>query len=914
MTMATDILEQMRSTFRAEALDLLIELDSALLSLEVAPDDSSLVNRVFRAIHTIKGSGAMAGYAHLAGFAHKMEEAFDLARDGRLAVTPDLVDCGLKACDVIRLILDESAEGGPVLGEQAATDSIGRLLPVSTIAPVLRKEPAIAPNESLAAYKIIFKPNREIFYSGMEPAMLLDDLREMGNAHITAHVDQVPLLSSLEPTLCYLWWDILLVTDRGQEAVEDVFVFVDDGCHVRIELLDDQAEAVSLLGSVPPDMMELFLVECQDQVEGMEQDALALELDPVLKDILDSLFRHVHSIKGNAGVLLDYVQAPTHPLRVLHTIAHGVESLLDPFRELNAEPLPAAMIRTVLETCDAIRIILANLGHNDSDGTVSQVLLDRLEVKLHIVPASPGYPPVDIRETAFLNTISQCLEMIEGCLRSLEENSGSASVIEIYQRGLRTLSSAAQYQKLPGLEDPMARQLQILDTAAKGGEVISTEERSALSEAFQALRSALEQMPVESGATNVSLPAVHLQATSKPPVDRPTVSASPSTIRIDQTKLDRLITVVGELLVARGAIPLLIQKMNDGEDGAGVVRDLKEVGSSISRIADELQNSVMSIRMLPVKTVFQRFPRLVRDLARSLGKEVRLVMEGEGIELDKTILEQIGDPLVHVVRNSVDHGFELPEERLKKGKEAVGLLVIRAIREAGSVSIEITDDGRGLDAGALKRKAVDKGLLAIDAADAMSDEAAYQLVFLPGLSTAAKVTDVSGRGVGMDVVQSNVRNLQGTIEIRSKLGQGTTLLIKLPTSLMVSKGILLEAGGQEYILPLTNIRDMVKIPMEKVHRYRDHTLAQIRGTVYSMFSLADVLGLTPAKLPELSVAIVETGIMRYGLTVDRFLTEVEVLVKPLMGGLEQCKEFQGAAIMGDGRVVLVLNALECHSW
>jgi len=204
-------------------------------------------------------------------------------------------------------------------------------------------------------------------------------------------------------------------------------------------------------------------------------------------------------------------------------------------------------------------------------------------------------------------------------------------------------------------------------------------------------------------------------------------------------------------------------------------------------------------------------------------------------------------------------------------------------------------------------------LLTSDAAAAMSDEAAFQLVFLPGLTTAAKVTDVSGRGVGMDVVHSNVRNLQGTTEIRSRRGHGTTFLIKLPTSLMVSKGILLEAGGQEYILPLSSIRDMVKLPQEEAHKVSGLALAQIRGAIYPIFSLAEIFGLTPLKTPELSVAIVEAGAVRYGLVVDKFLTEVEVLVKPLTGGLEQSKEFQGSAIMGDGRVVLVLNALECHS-
>jgi two-component system chemotaxis sensor kinase CheA len=209
---------------------------------------------------------------------------------------------------------------------------------------------------------------------------------------------------------------------------------------------------------------------------------------------------------------------------------------------------------------------------------------------------------------------------------------------------------------------------------------------------------------------------------------------------------------------------------------------------------------------------------------------------------------------------------------------------------------------------------VEKGLVTLEAAAALSEQAAFQLVFLPGLTTAAKVTDVSGRGVGMDVVRANVRNLQGTVEIRSKLGQGTAFLIKLPASLMISKGILLVAGAQEYILPLSNIRDMVKLPLEDSHTCRGVTLAEVRGTIYSIFSLAELLGLPPTPTLALSVAIVEAGSIKYGLVVDKFLSEVEVLVKPLTGGLEQCKEFQGAAIMGDGRVVLVLNAMECHGW
>jgi two-component system chemotaxis sensor kinase CheA len=909
--MSMDIMEQMRATFRAEAQDLLIELDSALLALEAEPGDTELVNRVFRAVHTIKGSGGTAGFVHLARFAHKMEEAFDLAREGRLVVTPELIDCGLKACDVIKAMLDDIAEGAIIPGEAELTGAFNELLPPVKSPNAERGPDAKAVAGVRSAFEIIFKPNREMFYSGADPVTLLDDLRELGQAHITAHTGQVPALPALEAEHCYLWWEILLVTDRDLAAVREVFVFVEGECEIQIRLLEDQTEAVALLGSVPPEAFELFAVECEERLEEIESNALQLEEDPASRDDLDSLFRGVHSIKGNSGVLLAELKeeaiADGHPLRLLISVSHALESLLDPFRKVAAGPLPDETIQTALETCDAIRTLLGRLTHNGAGGPVSPELLVRLGVA---VEAAPKQRPVDGREAAFLNATSQCVEIIEDCLGRLEDGGEPiAPVLETYLRGLKTLSAAAQYRKCPELEEPLALQLRILASVMKTGEALAGEDRSALGSAFRTTRSVLDRMAPGGDVGRVSA----VKSSSKTPPERPGASVSPSTIRIDQNKLDRLMRVVGELLVARGAFPLLAQKVSGGADGAAVMKDLKEAGATISRIADELQTSVMSIRMLPVKTAFQRFPRLVRDLARSLGKEVRLVVEGEGIELDKTILEQIGDPLVHVIRNAVDHGLEPPEDRRANGKDPAGQLILRASHEAGGVAIEITDDGRGLDAEALKRKAIAKGFLAPEAAAGMSEEAAFQLVFLPGLTTAAKVSDVSGRGVGMDVVRANVRNLQGSIEIRSKLGHGTTFRLKLPTSLMVSKGILLEAGAQEYILPLTNIRDMVKLPAEEAHAYRGLTLAQVRGTIYSIFSLAEILGLPAANMPELSIAIVEAGNVRYGLVVDRFLTEVEVLIKPLAGGLEQCKEFQGAAIMGDGRVVLVLNALECHS-
>jgi HPt (histidine-containing phosphotransfer) domain-containing protein len=342
--MATDILEQIRIAFKAEALDLLIELDSSLLALEAEPGDMTMVHRVFRAIHTLKGSGGMAGFKHLAQFTHKLEEAFDLARERKLTVSPELVDCALKACDVIRVLIEDTEEA-VVPGEEEVILALTQLLSgssdiVQTVHVDLPKSGAVV----RAAFEITLKPNRKIFYSGSDPVTLLDELKELGQAHITAHIDEVPAFASLDPEQCYLWWQILLVTNCDTDRINEVFVFVEDECELHIQLLEDQSGAVALLGSVPAETLQLFTSECEDHLERIEIDALSLEKDPDSRDRLDSVFRSVHSIKGNAGVLLGQISATSllanHPLPLLHRMAHGLESLSIPFVELERDGCP----------------------------------------------------------------------------------------------------------------------------------------------------------------------------------------------------------------------------------------------------------------------------------------------------------------------------------------------------------------------------------------------------------------------------------------------------------------------------------------------------------------------------------------------------------------------------------------------
>jgi two-component system chemotaxis sensor kinase CheA len=907
--MSVDAIERMRIAFRSEAMELLAELDAALLALEVDPGDSEFVNRVFRAIHTIKGSGATAGFVHLAAVAHKVEEVFDLARSGKLAITGDLVDCGLKACDVLLTILCAPDPDAECPDEQSVHDALAALLPAKaahSAGPTVPAESKPIAAER-AAFEVLIRPHRDLFYSGADPITLLDELRALGQAHITGHSDGVPLFYDLEPESCYLWWEVMLVTDRGEGAIREVFSFVEDQCDVTVRAIEDQSSAVALLGTIPPEFLALFATECQEHLEAIESQALDLEGDNSSHESLDALFRAVHSIKGNAGLLIGQVGASlagTHPLPVLARIAHALESSLDGHRQNGGSPVDSATVTLVLESRDAMQGLLESLTGRSRGFVVPAHLLEQLGLEqLGLQDRVAASSPSSAGSSAFRNTATQCLDLFENCLLQLEKEDPGQAIFKTYQRGLKTLASAAAYQKRPDLDEPVAEQLRILAAVMRAGNLLTSKDRTQLRDSYRETRSKIDGLPAAPPAGEKAAPNAIVAKSA---------SAAPTTIRIDQEKLDRLMRVVGELLVARGAIPTLVEKLSAGEDRAKITRALKEAGAGISHIAEELQASVMAIRMLPVKTVFQRFPRLVRDLARSLGKEVQLVVEGETVELDKTIVDQIGDPLVHLVRNAVDHGLERPEERTAHGKQSSGRLTLRASTDAGNVIIEVEDDGRGLDPEALKRKAVERGLITREAALAMPHAEACRLAFLPGLSTAEKVTDVSGRGVGMDVVGNNIRSLQGLVDIRSTPGAGTVISIKLPTSLIVSKGILLEAGGQEYILPLSSIRDMVKVPAADVHDYHGMSITQVRGEIYSVFSLAEVFGLPVRTAEEVPIAIIESGKVRYGLIADRFVSEVEVLVKPLAGGLEHSKEFHGAAIMGDGRVVLVLNPLECH--
>jgi len=431
-----------------------------------------------------------------------------------------------------------------------------------------------------------------------------------------------------------------------------------------------------------------------------------------------------------------------------------------------------------------------------------------------------------------------------------------------------------------------------------------------------------------------------------------------TSIRVTVSLLDQLMNLAGELVLSRNQ---LLQTITSGD-----VRNAEAVGQRIDLVTSELQEAIMLTRMQPIGNVFNKFPRVVRDLSKKLGKQIDLTIVGKDVELDKTIIEAINDPLTHLVRNSVDHGIETPEDRIKKGKDARGLIVLKAYHAAGQVVIEISDDGKGLDGDVLAETAIKKGLITSDQAKVMSEKERINLILLPGFSTAKQITDVSGRGVGMDVVKTNLDQLGGSIEIESEVGKGSTISIKLPLTLAIIPCQIVMTGGERYAIPQVNLEELLRIPAskvkERVERVGDAEVVRLRGNLLPLIRMAEVFEIeptyydpvqdetmpdrrrniadrrskasplfkeeeeTPAKDRDpdsekvrakkerrqsassaLNIVVVSTGAMKYGLIVDRLHDSEEIVIKPLGRHLQQCQGYAGATIMGDGRIALILD-------
>ena len=678
--------DQYSQAFKEEAEELLGQLESSLLELEETPDDMDLVAKVFRAMHTIKGSGAMFGFDEISRFTHEVETVYDLVRNGKLEVSKELINLSLSARDhICSLLADGEGESGAAGHGETLIASFQNLIPGKLAAP--QKAVAVAPEPEEAegvTYRIRLTLPENIILSGTRPDSLLRELNDLGSCRVVAQGDRIPLLDELVPESCHVYWDVILTTDRGVNAIKDVFIFIEEDIDLRIDEIDDN---------------------------------LLLDEDPDYKRLGEILVDRGDLSQDDLNALL-----------------------------AEAKPLGQKLIDT------------------------SKVPADKIEA-------------------------------------ALQE-----------QQLVRTARNRRQSKE------------------------------------------------------------------------------AESSVRVPAERLDDLVNMVGELVTVKARLARAAALLGNSE--------LTEIAEEVERLTDELRDNSLTMRMLPIGATFSKFKRLVRDLSAGLGKNVELKTEGAETEIDKTVIEKLNDPLVHLIRNCLDHGIESPEERAAAGKPKVGTVVMTAGHVGDYVEITIKDDGRGLDREAILAKGIERGLVTADAE--LSDQQIFELIFAAGFSTARKITDVSGRGVGMDVVKQAIDGLRGAITIASQPQQGTTINIRIPLTLAIVESLLVRIGEETYAIPLSIVEECVELAEEKIEKQGRH-LINVRGKLVPYIPLREQFATSgrPGRFQQIIITRQQGN--RVGFVVDQVIGQHQSVIKTLGRMYKDLKAFSGATILGDGSVALILD-------
>ncbi|MDR1452025.1 MAG: response regulator [Helicobacteraceae bacterium] len=600
-----------------------------------------------------------------------------------------------------------------------------------------------------------------------------------------------------------------------------------------------------------------FLVEAFEMIEKLDQDLVELETRPNDLELLNGIFRVAHTIKGSSSFL---------NFDVLTHLTHHMEDVLNQARKGELK-IDAGVMDVVLESVDAMKSLLIKIRDTGTDQEHG-LAIDDIAAKLDAI--SKGRDP----SVAAIAPPPAAAPASPAPSGEPDQDYSKLSEKEVEDEIARLLA-------IRQAEDKQRRE-------AKGGAVA----------------------PAAPAPTAQAQPAAVKSASA--PVkrdDKGGESTMEQTIRVDVDRLDHLMNLIGELVLGKNRLLKIYDDVEERYEGEKFLEELNQVVSSISMVTTDLQTAVMKTRMLAIGKVFNKFPRMIRDLARELNKKIDLQIAGEETEMDKSIVEVIGDPLVHIIRNSADHGIESPETRVKLGKPETGKVELKAYNEGNSIVVEITDDGKGLDADLLKSKAFEKGLISEKEADAMSQKEAYTLIFKAGLSTAAKVTNVSGRGVGMDVVKTNIEKLNGIIEVDSELGKGTAIKLKIPLTLAIIQSLMVGAQEEYYAIPLSSVLETVRINEDDIFSVEGRSVMRLRDEVLSLVKLSDIFRVEQMIDGGEYTYVIVLGLAesKLGVIVDALVGQEEIVIKSLGEYLQGIEGIAGATVRGDGGVTLIVD-------
>ena len=624
------------------------------------------------------------------------------------------------------------------------------------------------------------------------------------------------------------------------------------------------------------EIMEDFLIEAFELIEQIDHDLVELEANPEDLELLNRIFRVAHTVKGSSSFL---------NFDVLTELTHHMEDVLNKARKGELKITPDIM-DVVLESVDMMKGLLESIRDNGSDAAAG-IDIKNICVRLTQIsegeapsaaaeaPAAPSPEPVKEPEPV-TPAVEAAPEVSDAELSKLSDSEVEAEIERLL--------------KVRKAEDQARR-------ASKGIAPKSPEEIAPATSAAPA--PAPKPAPSRERDADKKVPA----ASSSSAV------AQEQTIRVEVKRLDHLMNLIGELVLGKNRLLKIYDDVEERYEGEKFLEELNQVVSSLSLVTTDIQLAVMKTRMLPIAKVFNKFPRMIRDLSRELGKQIDLEISGEETELDKSIVEEIGDPLVHIIRNSCDHGIEDPETRKAMGKPEKGLVQLKAYNEGNHIVVEIVDDGKGLDADMLKAKSIEKGIITEREADAMSEKEAFGLIFKPGFSTAAKVTNVSGRGVGMDVVKTNIEKLNGIIDIESEVGKGTVMKLKIPLTLAIIQSLLVGTQEEFYAIPLASVLETVRVPIDDIYTIDGKNVLRLRDEVLSLVRLSDVFGVNKVfdGGDQTYVVIIGVAEAKLGIIVDTLVGQEEIVIKSMGDYLQNIPGIAGATIRGDGRVTLIID-------
>ncbi len=624
------------------------------------------------------------------------------------------------------------------------------------------------------------------------------------------------------------------------------------------------------------EIMEDFLIEAFELIEQIDHDLVELEANPEDLELLNRIFRVAHTVKGSSSFL---------NFDVLTELTHHMEDVLNKARKGELKITPDIM-DVVLESVDMMKGLLESIRDNGSDAAAG---IDIKNICVRLTQISEGEAPSAAAEAPAAAPAPEPVKEPEPATPA-EEAAPEVSDAELSKLSDSEVEAEIErLLKVRKAEDQARR-------ASKGIAPKSPEEIAPATSAAPA--PAARPAPSRERDTDKKVPAASSGAV-----------AQEQTIRVEVKRLDHLMNLIGELVLGKNRLLKIYDDVEERYEGEKFLEELNQVVSSLSLVTTDIQLAVMKTRMLPIAKVFNKFPRMIRDLSRDLGKQIDLEISGEETELDKSIVEEIGDPLVHIIRNSCDHGIEDPETRKAMGKPEKGLVQLKAYNEGNHIVVEIVDDGKGLDADMLKSKSIEKGIITEREADAMSEKEAFGLIFKPGFSTAAKVTNVSGRGVGMDVVKTNIEKLNGIIDIESEVGKGTVMKLKIPLTLAIIQSLLVGTQEEFYAIPLASVLETVRVPIDDIYTIDGKNVLRLRDEVLSLVRLSDVFGVEKVfdGGDHTYVVIIGVAEAKLGIIVDTLVGQEEIVIKSMGDYLQNIPGIAGATIRGDGRVTLIID-------